>query len=145
MANGEAGEWVVTVHPDQRVLEVIYPARPTAEASDRYSAALKEAVAKLGSGPFDAVVDQRAMPILSAEISERMSLLLGWVHQHGLRRMMRIVRRSAIAELQAKRIVRDAGLEEDRQVLFHSREDAWAAVQGTKGPHGSKGTRSRSP
>ncbi len=122
------GEWVVKVHPDPRVLEGIYPAQPAPGAVERYFAAVEGEVARLGSAPFDVLVDQRAAPVLPDDVSERMSTLLAWAHERGLRRLVRVVRRSAVAELQAWRIVREAGLGDERQELFYSRDDAWAAL-----------------
>lgn len=96
---------------------------------DRYEEALREAVRSVGGGPFDVLADQRAMPILSAELSDRIVALKLWARDQGLRHLVRVVRRSAIAELQARKVLRDAGFDDSGRVLFLTCEEALAQLE----------------
>jgi hypothetical protein len=133
VADGANSEWVVQVHREPPVIEVVYPQRPGPGADDRYEDAVRAAVAQFKGAPFDVLVDQRAMPVLPPALSDRVAGLSAWAMTQGLRAMVRVVRRSAIAELQARKVIRDAGFSDDGKVIFYSVEDAWAHLRGGGG------------
>lgn len=133
MADALPGEWAVHVHTQPRVIEVVYPARPADGAADRYEASVQAAVTGFGGKPFDVLIDQRAMPVLSSELSDRVVALSQWEREQGMRHMVRVVRRSAIAELQARKVLRDAGVDDSGRVLFHTVEEAWAQLRSIHG------------
>jgi hypothetical protein len=83
---------------------------------------------------WDSLVDQTSLVAMSPELATRIAGLNAWAAGHGMRRTVRVVRPSAIAELQARRILADGGLKQSSAV-FRSREEAWVALrQPASGP-----------
>lgn len=122
----KTADFTITVHAAERVVEVVYPSHPTAMSFATYEQQVREAILAM-KGTWDCLVDQRALKVAPPEISGRLGELNAWARQHGMRRTARVVADSAISELQARRISREAQLAEQAQ-LFRSREDAWAYV-----------------
>src|SRR4051812_20076677 len=77
-------DWKIVVHSAERILEVIYPSDPTADALERYEQEIRAAILRLG-GTWDCLVDQRAMPVLPAEMSARIADLIVWARARGMR------------------------------------------------------------
>ncbi|HEX4935179.1 MAG TPA: hypothetical protein VFV33_18470 [Gemmatimonadaceae bacterium] len=127
MSQAADDQWVISVHPRERVIEIVYPSRVGPGAIEQYEEKVRAAATQLGA-PFHVLADQRQMPVLSAEVSTRISAAVQWAQENGLGKMARLVRRSAIAELQARRVLRDAGVEDGGRIIFYTREDAWRAL-----------------
>ena len=119
-------DWVVIVHRGERIIEVRYPEAPTLESLDRYEAEVRQAILSM-NGPWHCLVDQRAMPVLDATMSNRIAELIVWARQHGMTHAARVVRRGSMATLQAKQLLRESGAEEERHIYL-SREEAFAAL-----------------
>lgn len=111
------------IHPRERIIEIIYPERPTVEAFERYEKKLKEAIKALKM-EFDCIVDQRAPILASPELAERMVSLTKWAEKHGMRRLVRVIAKSASAALQAKRIAKEASIAAPT-VAKETREEAF--------------------
>lgn len=124
-----AADWVITVHRDVRIIEVRYPAAPTADALDRYEVAIRKAIREM-NGEWDCLVDQRAMPVLSTEVSARIAELIAWARQNGMRHAARVVKRGSMATLQAKQLLREA---QEEQHIFLTPEEAMARLRELAG------------
>ena len=120
-------QWVIQVFPRERVIEIIYPAKVGPGAIEKYEDKVRAAAQQLGA-PFHVLADQRRMPVLPPEVAARISEQVQWAHEHGLGKMARLIRRSAIAELQARRVLRDGGVDDEGRIIFYTREDAWRAL-----------------
>lgn len=119
-------EFQITVHASERIIEVVYPSHVTAEAYERYEQQVCEAIERMG-GEWDCLVDQRALTVAPPEITARIAALNACGREKGMRRTARVVKESAIAELQVRRILRESGM--DGQATIHrTREDAWRAL-----------------
>jgi len=120
--------FTVIVHADTRILEVHYPAHPTLEGYETYEKEVREAILSLG-GEWDCLVDQSALKALAPEFPPRIAVLNQWAREHGMRRTVRVVSDSAVAELQNLRILRESG-NTDVGRLFRDRALAWQALKG---------------
>ena len=118
-------EFVIRIHGAERIVEVTYPSHPSHDAYESYEQQLR-AAANAMAGQWDCLVDQRNLTVAPPDISERITQLNAWARKNGMRHSARVVKESAIAELQARRILRESGLEEHS--VFHSREEAWTAL-----------------
>ena len=112
------------IHPRERIVEIVYPERPTVEAFDRYEKRLKDALTAMRM-EFDCIVDQRAPIVASPELAERMVSLTRWAQAHGLRRLVRVIANSPSAALQFKRITKEAKIAAPT-ALVQTREEAFA-------------------
>jgi len=115
--------FTVVVHEDDRIIEVRYPARPTATSYHAYERAIRAAIETMG-GVWDCLVDQTALKALAPEFPARIADLNTWARGKGMRRTARVIAESAIGELQGARILRDSGLR-DVGAIFKSRDEAW--------------------
>lgn len=123
-----AAPFTITVHANERVLEVRYPEHPTMEFYEKYELAAREAIVALAAeGPWDCIVDQSALKALAPDFPPRIALLNAWAREHGMRRTARLVSDSAVGELQTIRILREAGVMNVGKV-FHDRAAAWKFV-----------------
>ena len=120
--------FTVVVHAEERILEVHYPAHPTLDSYQAYEREVRAAITSLG-GQWDCLVDQSALKALAPEFPPRIAELNQWARQHGMRRTVRVVGDSAVAELQNLRILRESGNTDVGQ-LFHDRQLAWKALRG---------------
>ena len=122
--------FTITVHREERVLEVHYPERPTMEFYETYEIEVRAAIVALAQGgAWDCIVDQSALKALAPEFPPRIAMLNAWAREHGMRRTARLVSNSAIGELQTIRILRDSGVINIGKV-FHDRPAAWDFVTG---------------
>jgi len=121
--------FVVTLHEKERVLEVVYPARITLAAFEKYREDTLATIAKLeAGGSWHCLVDQsRIAATMSPDLPPRIADLVAWSLEHGMDRVARIVSPSELGRLQTGRILRAAGVSE-LAVLFQDREAAWAFV-----------------
>lgn len=125
--SGPTSDWKITIHPGQRIIEVVYPDAPTLSSLEKYEDEIRAAILEM-NGTWDCLVDQRSMPVLNAEMSQRIADLIVWARTRGMRHAARVVKRGSMAALQAKQLLRGAG-ETEEQNLFLTREDAWSALE----------------
>ncbi|MDQ3264520.1 MAG: hypothetical protein M3Y59_12790 [Myxococcota bacterium] len=129
--SGPSTDWQITAHPQERIIEVVYPNAPTTDSLERYESEIRAAILEM-NGTWDCLVDQRSMPVLDAEMSQRIADLITWSLDRGMRHAARIVRRGSMAALQAKTLLRASG-EGEEQNLFLTREEAWASLRSRAG------------
>ena len=122
------GSFEVQVHERERVIEVKYPRRLTADALRAYESELKEAVKKLGS-TWRCLVDQTNLDVIPPHLTDQITEMNRWAAQHGLVAAARVVKKTAVGELQSKRILRESGLGETAHVYF-DRSEAWGHLVG---------------
>jgi hypothetical protein len=125
-------EFEITVHQQERTIEVRYPARPTLDAFARYDQAIREEITRLGP-PWDCLVDQSRVQTLSPDIAPRVAELNAWALARGMEHTARVLSASAIGELQGERILRDAGVKKIGS-LHKTREAAWAHLRSLRAP-----------
>lgn len=121
-----ASDFDIVVHGRERILEVRYPARPTAASYARYEKAVRTAI-EAWRGAWDCLVDQSALKAMPPELPPQIAVLNAWALSKGMRRTARVVNESAIAELQVNRILRDSGTAQVGSI-FKSRDEAWKAL-----------------
>lgn len=122
------GSFEVQVHERERVIEVKYPRRLTADALKAYETELKDAVKKLGS-TWRCLVDQTNLDVIPPHLTDQITEMNRWAAQHGLVAAARVVKKTAVGELQSKRILRESGLGETAHVYF-DRTEAWGHLVG---------------
>ena len=122
------GSFELHVHERERVIEVKYPRRLTADALKAYESELKEAVKKLGS-TWRCLVDQTNLDVIPPHLTDLITEMNRWAIAHGLVGAARVVRKTAVGELQSKRILRESGLGETAHVYF-DRAEAWQQLIG---------------
>ena len=120
------GSFEVQVHERERIVEVRYPRKLTADSLHEYEATLKAAVGKLGSG-WRCLVDQTSLDVIPPHLTDQIAEMNRWAAQHGLVAAARVVRRTAVGELQSKRILRESGLGDAAHVFF-DRGEAWSVL-----------------
>jgi len=120
--NPTPSDFVIVMHAAERILEVLYPARPTPDMFDAYEERLRRMVKKLG-GRWMCLVDQRAMPVAPEGLTDRIADFNAWALEHGMTRSARVVQHRLVAKLQANHILQHSGVKESS--LHYSREDAW--------------------
>jgi hypothetical protein len=98
----------VTVLPEERRVEVVYPPAPTALDVAAYTLKVRQAVDRMG-GPFCCLVDQRQARAMDPELQRAVAAVTHYAQGKGLRRGARLVA-DAIAGMTAWRAHRDAGL-----------------------------------
>ncbi|MBX5483556.1 MAG: STAS/SEC14 domain-containing protein [Myxococcaceae bacterium] len=126
VARSNDTEFQITVHRPERIIEVRYPARPNRASLDRYAQAIREAIRSM-NGTWKCLVDQSALLVVPPELTLPIAELNRWAMDHGMEITARVVRPSAISEMQARRIFREGGLE-DRASLYTSRDEAWRSL-----------------
>jgi hypothetical protein len=113
----------IVVHQAERVIEVIYPARPTDEAFEAYDREIRAAIRAMGP-PWKCLVDQRAVPVFDVGLGARIAQLNSWARSQGMERSVRVVPRGLMAQLQAKEIAEDSR-SADAISVHHGRDAAW--------------------
>jgi hypothetical protein len=121
-----ATQFDVRIHEKERIVEVIYPARVTAEAIAEYAERIRQAAAQL-NGPWRCLVDQRQLDVIPPDLTDAIAEMNRWALQNGLVGAARVVNRTAIGELQSRRILRESGLTESSDVYFEPSE-AWNSL-----------------
>ncbi|MBK7860472.1 MAG: STAS/SEC14 domain-containing protein [Archangiaceae bacterium] len=119
-------EFEIQFHESERILEVRYPSRPTLESYHRYEQAVRQTIASLG-GQWNCLVDQSSLKVMPPELPPRIAELNAWAKERGMNRTARVVQASAIAELQANRILKNSGAQGTSAVTA-SRDEAWRAL-----------------
>jgi hypothetical protein len=111
------------VHERERIIEVKYPRRLSIASLEHYATELKLAVGRLNS-TWRCLVDQTNLDVIPPHLTDLITEMNRWAVQHGLVAAARVVRKTAVGELQSKRILRESGLSETAQVYFE-RAEAW--------------------
>jgi len=88
----------------------------------------KDAVKKLGS-TWRCLVDQTNLDVIPPHLTDQITEMNRWAAQHGLVAAARVVKKTAVGELQSKRILRESGLGETAHVYF-DRSEAWGHLVG---------------
>ncbi len=135
-SSSSAASFRVVVHEAERIIEVTYPRKPTADSLADYEAALKAAVEKLGTAGWRCLVNQTNLDVLAPELSDRITEMNKWALKHGLVTSARVVKQTAVGELQSKRILRESGVDPKGRV-FHDRAEAWKRLTEPVRPRAS--------
>lgn len=123
---GEQGEFEITVHAAEAIVEVRYPARPTTASVERYVKQIRAEILGM-RGRWRCLVDQTALTVMPQELTPIIAELNHWALEHGMSTTARVVKKSAITEMQVRRILRDGGITQGAG-LYESRADAWRAL-----------------
>jgi hypothetical protein len=94
----------ITEHQAARILEIVYPAQPSADDIVRYVLEAKQAMKRF-VGPWCCLVVQRALVVLPPDLAGEVARLNAYAAQHGMACSARVVS-SAVAELQVTRLAR---------------------------------------
>ncbi len=122
----ETTDFEILVHGRERILEVRYPSRPSPASYARYEKAVRTAI-EAWHGEWGCLVDQSALKLMPPELPPLIAVLNVWARGKGMRRTARVVKDSAVAELQVNRILRDSGTAQVGS-LYKTRALAWAAL-----------------
>ncbi|MCU0700518.1 MAG: hypothetical protein MUC96_28750 [Myxococcaceae bacterium] len=122
------GHFEVHVHERERVVEVRYPKRLTPEALEVYRSSLQTAVQQVGPS-WRCLVDQTRLDVIPPHLTDVITELNRWAAAHGLVAAVRVVKKTAVGELQSRRILRESGLGDSAQVFF-DRDEAWQRLTG---------------
>lgn len=121
------GSFKVQVHERERVIEVKYPRKLTAEALEAYEAQLHRVVEQLGAS-WRCLVDQTSLDVIPPHLTDQITEMNRWAAKHGLVAAARVVKKTAVGELQSKRILRESGL--GTASVFFDRDEAWQSLVG---------------
>jgi hypothetical protein len=115
--------FVITEHPKDHIVEVTYPAEPTAGDVADYTMRIKRAMDEQKQ-PWCCLVDQRALKMISPKLMEKITLLNGYAQKRGMKKTARVVSSNA-AMLQAMQMAEKTELHA-RVRSFMTREEALA-------------------
>lgn len=113
------GDAIIELLP---MVEVIYPAKATAEDVAAYDKRAREVIDARRGRPFCCLADQRAQRVMPPELVDVASALNAYATARGMTRTARLVS-SAIAGLQAHRLAHDSRFELQ---AFDDRDEALA-------------------
>lgn len=113
----------ITVHEADRIIDVVYPARPGPADVEDYLKRIRETILRMG-GPWSALVDQGQLRVMPPEMVATMASLNAFAQLHGMERSARVVS-DASSGLQAWRMTKKALLNIPTRT-FESREAALA-------------------
>lgn len=95
-------------HREARIVEVVYPASPTASDVAQYLREIRGVMeAAFKDGPWCCLVDQRDLTLLDPTLVDHIATMNAFARGHGMRKSARLVK-GAMATLQAGRIARAA-------------------------------------
>ncbi|MCY1019954.1 STAS/SEC14 domain-containing protein [Pyxidicoccus sp. MSG2] len=80
----------ITVHAQDRILEVVYPPQVTAGDLAEYLAEVKKAMASF-DGEWSALVDQSQLRVMPGDVVSAMASLNAYAQLHGMKRSARVV------------------------------------------------------
>ncbi len=109
----------IAFHEDARILEVVYPPRPSAEDVAQYIEKTRAMIDAI-DGPWSCLVDQRKMTVLAPSLLVSLADLNAYARKKGMMRTARVVSGS-VSEVQARRIAKAAVLALE---TFATREEA---------------------
>jgi hypothetical protein len=116
--------FVIIDHPAERIIEVIYPAEPSASEVADYTLRLKRLMDAQTSA-WSCLVDQRASKMIAPKLMEKIGLLNAYAQRKGMLRSARVVA-SKVAMLQANRIAEEKGGLKGKLRTFLGRQEALA-------------------
>jgi hypothetical protein len=119
----------VRVHAEGDIIEVIYPAEPTATDVAEYAVEIRAAIDSR-SGPWSCLVDQRNLKRLGESLLVQVQALNRYAQEHGMTRSARIVA-SVEGVLQSTRLASQGGLTSPLRT-FASREKALAWLRSPR-------------
>ena len=114
----------IKLHPQDQIIEVIYPAAPTAEDVGEYLVQMKQLIDDQRSHWY-CLVDQRSLTELPASLLEQVGVANSYAVIHGMQRSARIVS-SETAAAQANSIGKSTGAIQVKVKTFVERETAVA-------------------
>ena len=117
------GEFRITVHGTERIIEVTYPSQPTWESTRAYAEAIKHAITTMGP-PWRCLVDQRENAVLDDSLADAVADLNAFAKANGMERSARVLPVRYVSRVQAERIA-DSGGVTGSVGLFYSRDEAW--------------------
>ena len=92
---------------------------------------IRATVKRVGTS-WRCLADQSALTVMPPELTPIISELNHWALEHGMERTARVVKRSAISEMQARRIIREGGLVQNAGI-YDTRDEAWRALTEEQG------------
>ncbi len=98
----------IILHEADRIIDVVYPPRPTAEDVTDYLKRIREMIIRM-NGPWSALVDQGQLRVMPPDMVTTMANLNAFAQLHGMKRSARVVS-DAASGLQAWRMTRKAML-----------------------------------
>ncbi len=114
----------IKLHPQDKIIEVIYPAVPTGDDVGDYLLQMKQIIDDQRSHWY-CLVDQRSLTELPAELLDQVSVANSYAVIHGMQRSARIVSSQAAAA-QANTIGKSTGVIKVEVKTFVERETALA-------------------
>ena len=112
----------IKLHPRDRIIEVVYPAAPTAADVGDYLMEMKQLIDQQ-DGKWFCLVDQRSLTQLPAELLDQVAVANSYAVLHGMQRSARIVS-STVAASQASSIAKNVGTIKVKVQTFADRETA---------------------
>src|SRR5579871_4003006 len=112
----------IRLHEGDRILEVVYPAQPTAAEVDSYAQSIRRYIDHLGGRSWSCMVDQTQLQVMDPAHVDRIAELNSYAQARGMTRAARVVT-SAMARLQSQRVMREAALKTEFRI-FSSRDEA---------------------
>lgn len=116
----------VTVHPGGAIIEIQYPAAPTAKDVESYAAHIKRILPELAD-EWASLVDQRGLDSMPKGLLRAVATLNAFAQDHGMVRSARVVSDSSEG-MQSWRIAREGDVHVPIR-SFQSRDEALAWLQ----------------
>ena len=113
----------ILVHEGERIVEVLYPARPTDLEIEAYIRDIKAVMDRQPHG-WRCLVDQRRLAVMPPDLVDRVAELNAYAAKRGMARAARVVATS-VANLQTARMAKQVSLEVPIKT-FTSRDAALA-------------------
>lgn len=115
----------IIVHEHPPIVEVVYPATPTAADVARYISEIRKVMeAASRKGDWLCLVDQRNLKLMDPKLVEHIASMNAFARNHGMKRSARVVA-GALAALQAGRMARNASVGNALRT-FDNRDEALA-------------------
>lgn len=136
--------FLIRIHSQARVLEVVYPAVPTVSDMTAYLLDVKSRIDDMGSR-WSCLVDQREVKDIPERLKEKIALMNTYGIQRGMSRCARVVS-SASSDLDARALITMTKATVPMRV-FTSRDEAlaWLSTDSIRpesidGPKSSRGS-----
>ena len=122
----------ILLDAEARLVEIVYPARPTADEVEDYIYRVRTVIDGYPPGGWLCLVDQRNVLVMSPDLVDKVRVLNVYAVSRGMLRSARVVA-TAVAGLQASRMAREGSLGIEVQT-FDTREAAVAWLTSTALP-----------
>ena len=118
-------------HSHEQIVEVIYPADPSAADVEDYLARVMKLVESL-KGPWASLVDQTRLRLMPPAVFDKVAPLNAWAATRGMRRSARIVA-GAVGGVQTMRMTHEAKIKVPLRT-FASRPEAlvWLKIEAAR-------------